>query len=172
VRFVRATRRARLLRSSHHPLSRSVARSLGCFSRHMPPSRQERRKAQRDAAKRAPARSGAGAAGGAAPALANLHINPLGDWSTQAEDPTAGPAFLLILVLLLFSSSFSPSSSSASSSSSSWDVIQLKRLDSRALLILPCSPRHRMSFNSRAEGSNCGSLRGERYLTGPTPWRW
>jgi TPR repeat protein len=67
-------------------------------------SRQERRKAERDKAKRAPARAGAagdaGAAGanqgaaraaGAAAALANLHVNvnpPLGDWTTQAEDPT------------------------------------------------------------------------------------
>jgi TPR repeat protein len=66
----------------------------------MPPSRQERRKAERDAAKRAPARAGAaGAAGanqdaagvaGAAAALANLNVNvnpPLGDWTTQEEDP-------------------------------------------------------------------------------------
>jgi TPR repeat protein len=65
-------------------------------------SRQERRKAERDAAKRAaPARAGAagaagaeganqGAAGAAAAALANLHVNvtpPLGDWTTQAKDP-------------------------------------------------------------------------------------
>jgi hypothetical protein len=65
----------------------------------MPPSRQERRKAEREAAKRAPARAGAaGAAGanqgaaGAAAALANLRVNvnpPLGDWTTQAKDPTA-----------------------------------------------------------------------------------
>jgi TPR repeat protein len=65
----------------------------------MPPSRQERRKAEREAAKRAPARAGAaGAAGanqgaaGAAAALANLNVNvnpPLGDWTTQAEDPNA-----------------------------------------------------------------------------------
>jgi hypothetical protein len=48
----------------------------------MPPSRQERRKAEREAAKRAPARAGAaGAAGanqgaaGAAAALANLDVN-------------------------------------------------------------------------------------------------
>jgi TPR repeat protein len=63
----------------------------------MPPSRQERRKAEREAAKRAPARAGAaGAAGanqgaaGAAAALANLNVNvnpPLGDWTTQAKDP-------------------------------------------------------------------------------------
>jgi len=65
----------------------------------MPPSRQERRKAERDAAKRAPARSGAGGAGGAAAAraagaaaaLANLTVNPLGDWTTQAEDPYVEP---------------------------------------------------------------------------------
>ena len=59
-------------------------------------SRQERRKAERDAAKRAPAQAGAaraaGAAGdagaaGAAAALANLHVNPVGDWSTQEGDP-------------------------------------------------------------------------------------
>ena len=66
----------------------------------MAPSRQERRKAERDAAKRAPARAGAagaaganqGAAGAAAAALANLNVNvnpPLGDWTTQAEDPVA-----------------------------------------------------------------------------------
>jgi hypothetical protein len=55
-------------------------------------SRQERRKAERDAAKRAPANAGgAGAAGaaGAAAALANLNVNPLGDWTTQTEDPLA-----------------------------------------------------------------------------------
>ena len=58
------------------------------------PSRQERRKAERDAAKRAPAQAGAaGAPGaaGAAAALANLRVNPGGDWSTQAEDPVVGP---------------------------------------------------------------------------------
>jgi len=53
------------------------------------PSRQERRKAERDAAKRAPAKAGAA---GAAAALANLNVNPLGDWTTQAEDPCVGPA--------------------------------------------------------------------------------
>ena len=52
----------------------------------MPPSRQERRKAERDAAKRAPARAGAAGAGGAAAALANLNVNPLGDWTTQNAD--------------------------------------------------------------------------------------
>ena len=61
----------------------------------MPPSRQERRKAERDAAKRAPAKAGAagaGGAGGAAAALANLNVNvnPGGDWTTQAEDPALG----------------------------------------------------------------------------------
>ena len=66
-------------------------------------SGQERRKAERDAAKRAPragAEGAAGAAGaagavgaagaaGAAAALANLnvHVTPLGDWTTQAADP-------------------------------------------------------------------------------------
>jgi hypothetical protein len=68
------------------------------------PSRQERRKAERDAAKRAPARArsagaegggggegGAGAAGaaGAAAALATLSVDPGGDWTTQAADPAA-----------------------------------------------------------------------------------
>jgi hypothetical protein len=46
------------------------------------PSRQERRKAERDAAKRAPVQAGAA---GAAAARAN--VNPLGGWATQAEDP-------------------------------------------------------------------------------------
>jgi hypothetical protein len=55
------------------------------------PSRQERRKAERDAAKRAPGQAGAWGAGGAggasaAPA-ANVNMNPVGDWTTQAEDP-------------------------------------------------------------------------------------
>jgi hypothetical protein len=80
------------------------------------PSRQERRKAERDAAKRAPARAGAAGAGGAggaggaagaagatraggaggaggaagaAAALANLSVDPGGDWTTQASDPFA-----------------------------------------------------------------------------------
>jgi len=52
-------------------------------SHEMPPSRQERRKAERDAAKRAPR---AGAAGAAA-ALANVDVNARGDLTTQAEDP-------------------------------------------------------------------------------------
>ena len=53
------------------------------------PSRQERRKAERDAAKRAPGQAGTGRAGGAAAARANVNTNtnPVGDWSTQAEDP-------------------------------------------------------------------------------------
>ena len=53
------------------------------------PSRQERRKAERDAAKRAPGQAGAGEAGGAAAAPANLNVNvnPGGDWTTQAENP-------------------------------------------------------------------------------------
>ena len=51
------------------------------------PSRQERRKAERDAAKRAPGQTGAA---GAAAAAANVNLNPRnpgGDWTTQAEDP-------------------------------------------------------------------------------------
>ena len=53
------------------------------------PSRQERRKAERDAAKRAPAQAGAAGAAGAAAALANLNVNvnPVGDWTTQTKDP-------------------------------------------------------------------------------------
>jgi len=51
------------------------------------PSRQERRKAERDAAKRAPGQAGAGGAGGAAAARANVIPNPVGDWTTQASDP-------------------------------------------------------------------------------------
>ena len=54
------------------------------------PSRQERRKAERTAAKRAPAQAGAGGAAGAAAALANINVIPLGDWTTQAEDPRVG----------------------------------------------------------------------------------
>ena len=52
------------------------------------PSRQERRKAERDAAKRAPAQARAAGAGGAAAALTTVNVNPLGDWTTQAEDPS------------------------------------------------------------------------------------
>jgi hypothetical protein len=60
------------------------------------PSRQARRQAERDAAKRKPgqargeATAGAAVAAeaaGAAAALANLNVNPGGDWSTQATDP-------------------------------------------------------------------------------------
>ena len=48
------------------------------------PSRQERRKAERDAAKRAPAQAGAA---GAAAARANVNVTQLGNWTTQAADP-------------------------------------------------------------------------------------
>ena len=53
-------------------------------------SRQERRKAERDAAKRAPGQVGVvGGAAGAAAALAqgNVNVKPVGDWTTQAADP-------------------------------------------------------------------------------------
>jgi len=51
-------------------------------------SRQERRKAERDAAKRAP--PGQAGATAAAAAAANVNPrNPVGDWTTQAEDPDA-----------------------------------------------------------------------------------
>jgi len=53
------------------------------------PSRQERRKTERDAAK-ALAKAGAAGAAGATAALANLNVNPLGDWTTQAEDALVG----------------------------------------------------------------------------------
>jgi hypothetical protein len=43
------------------------------------PSRQERRKAERDAAKRAPAE-------GAAAGAAATGVNPGGDWTTQVKD--------------------------------------------------------------------------------------
>jgi len=49
------------------------------------PSRQERRKTERDAAKRAPAQAGATGAAGATAAPANVRVNP-GDWTTQAAD--------------------------------------------------------------------------------------
>jgi hypothetical protein len=52
------------------------------------PSRQERRKAERDAAKRAPAT--AAARGGEGAAAARADVNPLGHWTTQAEDPYVG----------------------------------------------------------------------------------
>jgi len=68
-------------------------RPLGCSSfDQMPPSRQERHKAERDASKRAPSRAGAAGAREAAAALANFNVNPLGDWTTQAEDPYVGLA--------------------------------------------------------------------------------
>jgi hypothetical protein len=53
------------------------------------PSRQERRKAERDAAKRAPGQAGAKGAAGVAAGLAklNVHVNPVGDWTTQASNP-------------------------------------------------------------------------------------
>ena len=56
------------------------------------PSRQERRKQERDAAKRAPGQAGPGGAAGAAFALAdlNVNVNPVEDWTTQAENPEAG----------------------------------------------------------------------------------
>ena len=55
------------------------------------PSRQERRRAERDAAKRAQARAGAAEAGRPAAALANVNVIPLGDWTTQADDPYVWP---------------------------------------------------------------------------------
>ena len=51
------------------------------------PSRQERRKAERDAAKRAPAQAAAAGAAIPAAARANVHVNPLGDWTTQENCP-------------------------------------------------------------------------------------
>jgi len=57
----------------------------------MAPSRQERRKAERVALKRAQAGNRAEGAAGAAAALANLNVNPLGHWTTQAENPAVGP---------------------------------------------------------------------------------
>ena len=50
-------------------------------------SRQERRNAERDTSKRAPGQAGAGRAGGAVAARADVNTNPVGDWTTQAEDP-------------------------------------------------------------------------------------
>jgi len=52
--------------------------NVGCSFHQMPPSRQEGRKAERDALKRAPSKAGAAGAGGAAAALATLNVNPLG----------------------------------------------------------------------------------------------
>ena len=56
------------------------------------PSRQERRKAERDAAKRAPGQAGAPTATGAkaiyAAALVDINVRiNAGDWSTQIGDP-------------------------------------------------------------------------------------
>jgi len=68
----------------------------------MAPSRQERRKAERDAAKRTPAKTGAArgtGAAGAAAALANLNVKPRGDWSTQTVDPLVGPGGYSIALL-------------------------------------------------------------------------
>jgi len=53
------------------------------------PSRQERRKAERDAAKRAPGQTEIGGGGEAAAARANMNVNPVGDWTTQASDHAA-----------------------------------------------------------------------------------
>ena len=58
------------------------------------PSRQERRKAERDAAKRAPGQAGTPRATGAkalyAAALADINVRiNAGDWSTQIADPEA-----------------------------------------------------------------------------------
>ena len=55
-----------------------------------PPSRQERRRAERDAEKRTPAQ--AGATGAATAARADVYVSPLGDWTTQADDPFVGPS--------------------------------------------------------------------------------
>jgi hypothetical protein len=60
------------------------------------PSRQERRKAERDAAKRAPAQAGAAGAAGATAARA-MNVVPLGDLATQAKDPYVGPADVALL---------------------------------------------------------------------------
>jgi len=53
------------------------------------PSRQERRRAEREAAKRAPDQAGVARAAGAAAPPTNVTVNPLGDWTTQSEDPAA-----------------------------------------------------------------------------------
>jgi hypothetical protein len=50
------------------------------------PSRQERRKAERDAAKRTPAQAGAAGARGAATAPTNANVETGGDWTTQNGD--------------------------------------------------------------------------------------
>ena len=89
--WVGETRPARQPRSRHprflalFKAEQQISRGRGsCSSRQMP-SRQERRKTERDAAK-ALAKAGAAGAAGATAALANLNVNPLGDWTTQTED--------------------------------------------------------------------------------------
>jgi hypothetical protein len=68
----------------------------------MPPSRQERRKAERDAAKRASVQAAAagaaetGGAAAAAPPNANVNVY-LGDWTTQSKNPEVWPRRLLLL---------------------------------------------------------------------------
>jgi len=66
------------------PQARSGAAPVA-WPRRMPPSRQERRKAARDAAKRAPATAGAAGAGGAAAAGANITVKApsRGDWEAS-----------------------------------------------------------------------------------------
>ena len=65
------------------------------------PSRQERRRAERNAAKRAPAQARAAGAAGASAALANLGMNPAGDWTTQTEDPSVGPGGYMLADIAL-----------------------------------------------------------------------
>ena len=60
---------------------------LGCSFLQMP-SRQERRRVERDAAKRAASAGQAGAAGAGAAAAAAAAA-PLGDWTTQTSVPAA-----------------------------------------------------------------------------------
>jgi len=71
------------------------------------PSRQERRKAERDATKRAPAHAGAEGTRGAA--AANDNVNPVGDWTTQLERPDVGPGGYCL------------------AARHEWDVVHLKR---------------------------------------------
>jgi len=82
------TRLIYLVRSSSSHSTRGAGQLLVEFCQ-MAPSRQERRKAERAAAKRAPAQAGAAGAAGAAAAAANVvvNVNPLGDWTTQTENP-------------------------------------------------------------------------------------
>jgi hypothetical protein len=54
------------------------------------PSHQERRKEERVAAKRAAAEARAAGAAEAATGIANVNVNPLGDWTTQTEDHDVG----------------------------------------------------------------------------------